>query len=452
MKNRILVIDDEKNMRWAVRNALVKEGFEIFEASNGQEGLDNLKDIDPDLVLLDIRMPVMDGIETLTEIKKDNKDIPVIILTAHGTMDMAIEALKLGALDFISKPFELEKLKVIIRNALSIGEMKEEITYLKEELKYGAGQKIIASSENMKAVLDVVYRVANTNATILILGESGTGKEVIANALHYNSDRKDNAFIKVNCGAIPENLIESELFGHEKGAFTGAVSRKIGKFERAHKGTIFLDEIGELSLPLQVKLLRVLQQKEFERVGGTDNINVDIRIIAATNKNLLEMVEKGQFREDLYYRLNVIPIELPPLRERTKDIPELMDYFAHKYSVDLGKKNVVIDDKAKKILCAYRWKGNIRELENLIERMVILSDSNLITESSIPAEIKSSPSSESNIVLPQGGVDLEVVEKELIKQALKRTENNQTKAAKLLGITRHTLLYRLEKYSLLKNE
>ncbi|QNO16062.1 sigma-54-dependent Fis family transcriptional regulator [Alkalicella caledoniensis] len=448
MKNRILVVDDERNMRWAIKNALVKEGFDVFEASNGKEGLEMLASIEPNLVLLDIRMPGMDGIETLTEIKKKDKDVPVIMITAHGTMEMAIDALKLGALDFVSKPFELEKLKIIIRNALDLRNMKEEISYLKEELRYNTGQRIIGSSKKMQDVLDMVNRVAKTNATVLILGESGTGKEVIANAVHYNSDRKDNPYIKVNCGAIPENLIESELFGYEKGAFTGAGSRKIGKFERANKGTIFLDEIGELSLPLQVKLLRVLQQKEFERVGGTENIKIDIRIITATNKNLLEMVEKGLFREDLYYRLNVIPIELPPLRERVEDIPQLIDYFTEKYSLELSKKDVKIDSSVIQILCDYTWKGNIRELENVIERMVILCDGNRITENIIPAEVKIPSTSENSIVLPAKGLKLEEVEKELIVQALTRTDNNQTKAARLLGITRHTLLYRMEKYSI----
>lgn len=448
MNNKILVIDDEKNMRWAVKNALTKEGFEIFEACNGQEGLEMLSKIEPNIVLLDVRMPVMDGITTLKEIKKNDAEIPVVILTAHGTMDMAIEALKLGALDFITKPFELEKLKVIIRNALDLKGMKEEISYLKEELKQNTGQKIIGSSKKMQDVLDIVNRVARTNATVLVLGESGTGKEVIANAVHFNSDRKDNPYIKVNCGAIPENLIESELFGYEKGAFTGANTRKIGKFERANKGTIFLDEIGELTLPLQVKLLRVLQQREFERVGGNESINVDIRIIAATNKDLLKMVEKGMFREDLYYRLNVIPIELPPLRERSEDIPQLIDYFINKYTSEVGKKDVKIDSSAKKILCEYSWKGNIRELENIIERMVILCEDNIITQSIIPSEVKNSSILDNNMVLPTTGINLEEVEKEFIIQALQRTDYNQTKAAKLLGITRHTLLYRMEKYSI----
>lgn len=448
MNKKILIIDDEKNMRWAVKNALVKDGYSVLEASNGQEGLDLIEKASPHLVLVDLRMPVLDGIGTLNEMKKKNIDIPTIVLTAHGTMELAIEAMKLGAIDFISKPFELEKLKIIIKNALNISQMKEEISFLKEELKSANGGAIIAESEKMQEVLQIVKTVANTNATVLILGESGTGKEVIANAIHYNSDRKDNAFVKVNCGAIPENLIESELFGHEKGSFTGAQARKIGKFERANNGTIFLDEIGELPLALQVKLLRVLQQKELERVGGAETIKVDIRILAATNKDLLKMVEEGTFREDLYYRLNVIPVALPPLRERVEDIPLLIDYFLQKYSQDLGKKNVSVEEKARQKLLSYEWKGNIRELENLMERMVILCSGDTITEENIPREIRGLPLKENTIFLPTEGVDLEELEKDLIKQALERTNNNQTRAAKLLGITRHTLLYRMDKYSI----
>ena len=446
MNNKILIIDDEKNMRWALGKALEKEGFEVLEAENGIEGLDKLQKNNPSLILLDLRMPKKDGMQTLKEIKEINTEIPVIILTAHGTMDLAIEAMKLGALDFLSKPFELEKVKIIIKNALNLWELKDQVSYLKEELRVNTGQRIIGSSKKMKDIMEMVDRVAKTNANILILGESGTGKEVIANAIHYSSDRNNNSYVKVNCGAIPENLIESELFGYEKGAFTGAVSRKLGKFERAHKGTIFLDEIGELTLPLQVKILRVLQQKEFERVGGSENIKVDVRIIAATNKDLMKMVETGQFREDLYYRLNVIPITLPPLRERVEDIPELVDYFLEKYSMELGKKTVKMSDSTKKKLCGYTWKGNIRELENVIERMVILSENNYITEQDIPLHLPKNQGSTNNIVLPPEGVNLEDVEKELIIQALKRTDNNQTHAAKLLGITRHTLLYRMEKY------
>lgn len=300
----------------------------------------------------------------------------------------------------------------------------------------------------MKKVLEIVERVAKTNATVLILGESGTGKEVIANTIHYNSDRRDKPYVKVNCGAIPENLIESELFGYEKGAFTGATSRKIGKFEKAQGGTIFLDEIGELGLSMQVNLLRVLQEREFERVGGNETVKVDIRVIAATHKDLFKMVQEGSFREDLYYRLNVIPIELPALRDRKEDIPLLIEHFLKHYGKEIGRKNLSISKEAMEKLIQYKWSGNIRELENMIERLVIFVDGDLIEERHLPSEVFMPTEMNNYFKLPETGVNLEEVEKSLITQALKISNGNQTHAAKLLGITRHTLIYRIEKYKL----
>jgi len=448
MPKRILIIDDEKNMRWAIKKALEKERYMIYEASNGQEGLVKLAEIHPDLILLDLRMPIMDGMEALKKIKEINKDIPVIMLTAHGTMESAVEAMKIGALDYISKPFDIEELKILIKKALDVGELKEQVSYLREELEKNTGKTIIGESPKMRDVLEVVERVANTNVTILILGESGTGKELFANAIHYNSNRRDKPYVKVNCGALPENLLESELFGYEKGAFTGAAGRKAGRFDRANGGTIFLDEVGELTLSMQVKLLRVLQEKEFERVGGIESIKVDVRIIAATNRDLKKMVDEGTFREDLYYRLNVIPLEIPPLRERRKDIPVLIQYFLKKFNKEMSKKEMNITQAAMNKLVEYEWRGNIRELENAIERLVILVDGDVIEERHLPKELFSSTIKNNVFDLPEDGINLEELEKGLICQALDISNGNQTHAAKLLGITRHTLIYRIEKYNL----
>lgn len=445
---KILIADDEKNMIWAINRALKKESYNIISASNGEKAVEKVKDEDPDLVLLDLRMPKMNGMEALKKIKNINKDLPVIMITAHGTIESAIEAMKIGALDYISKPFDIEELKIQIRKALDIGDMTRQIEFLTNELRNKTGKVIIGESKKMKDVLEIVNRVAGSNATVLITGESGTGKELIANAIHYNSGRENKPYIKVNCGALPENLLESELFGHEKGAFTGAINKKLGRFERADGGTIFLDEVGEISLAMQVKLLRVLQEKELERVGGTEIIKVDVRIVAATNRDLEKMIEEGTFREDLYYRLNVIPIELPSLRERKEDIPLLANYFLNKYCEEIGRQGMKITNEALESLKNYNWKGNIRELENIIERLVILSTNSLIDKKDLPKELVINYELSPEFTLPEEGIKLEDVEKDLIKQALEKCDYNQTQAAKLLGISRHTLLYRIEKYDI----
>ena len=452
MLKKILIADDQKNMIWALKKALENEEYKIFTASNGEEAINKVKAVEPDLVLLDIRMPQKDGMEALKEIKIFDPKVPVIMITAHGTMESAVEAMKIGALDYISKPFDVEELKIQIRKALEIRGMKDHIELLTEELKNKTGKVIVGNSIKMKQVFDLVDRVAKSNATVLITGESGTGKELIANAIHFNSDRKEKPYIKVNCGAIPETLVESELFGHEKGAFTGAVSSKPGRFERADGGTIFLDEVGELTAAVQVKLLRTLQEKEIERVGGTETVKIDVRVLAATNKDLKKMVEEGTFREDLYYRLNVIPIELPALRERRDDIPELIDYFITKFSKEMTKNKLEISKDALDILVSYDWKGNIRELENVIERLVILSEENSIDVENLPKEIQNQDSIIKQFELPEGGINLDEVERSLILQALKLSEYNQTRAAQLLGITRHTLIYRMDKYKIKDNE
>lgn len=454
MDFKILIVEDEKNMVWALTNALKQDGYHIESVLRGDQAMTAIEKIMPDLVILDIKLPGMDGISVLSAIRESFADLPVIMMTAHGTLDAAIQAIKLGATDYLSKPFDIEEMKITVRKALQFGKLSKELHFLKDELNKNLNDTIIGNSKAMRELLQVAEQVASSDATVLITGESGTGKEVIADYIYKCSARAEEPFIKVNCGALTETLLESELFGHEKGAFTGAVGRKPGRFERADGGTIFLDEIGEIPLATQVKLLRVLQQKEFERVGGTETLTADVRIIAATNRNLEEMVEEGTFREDLYYRLNVIPIEIPALRERKEDIPVLLEYFLEKFAVKMKREKLMIEDRAMECLVQYSWKGNIRELENLVERLVILSRERIIKAEDLPKEMKRLEQEKQNIgfVLPEDGIKLDEVEKSLIIQAMERAENNQTKAAKLLGISRHTLLYRLEKYDMRKQE
>ncbi|WP_422485004.1 sigma-54-dependent transcriptional regulator [Gudongella sp. DL1XJH-153] len=448
MIRKILIADDEPNMIWALKKALSKEEYEIISADNGEEAVEGLAE-EPDLIIMDLKMPKMNGLEALRKIKEINPKIPVIMITAHGTTDTAVEAMKIGALDYISKPFDIDELKVVIKKALEYKSLNDEINYLRERLDESSS-KIVFKSRSMEEVLKLVYKVAPTEANVLILGESGTGKELIADEIHRLSKKNKGPLIKLNCGAFAENLLESELFGYEKGAFTGAVSRKKGKFELAEGGTVFLDEIGEISEAMQVKLLRVLQEKEFERVGGETTIKGDFRIIAATNKDLKSMVDDNKFREDLYYRLNVVPIKISPLRERKDDIPLLIEYSIDKFSSQMGKNRFRISNEALDLMMKYDWPGNIRELQNIVERCVILASGQEITEDLLPNEIKSQNNLVgSSIVLPEEGISLEEVEKNLIMQALERTDQNQTNAAKLLGITRHTLIYRMEKYNII---
>jgi DNA-binding NtrC family response regulator len=445
---KVLIADDEPNMIWALKKALSKEEYEIISADNGEEAVEGLAE-EPDLIIMDLKMPKMNGLEALRKIKEINPKIPVIMITAHGTTDTAVEAMKIGALDYISKPFDIDELKVVIKKALEYKSLNDEINYLRERLDESSS-KIVFESRSMEEVLKLVYKVAPTEANVLILGESGTGKELIADEIHRLSKKNKGPLIKLNCGAFAENLLESELFGYEKGAFTGAVSRKKGKFELAEGGTVFLDEIGEISEAMQVKLLRVLQEKEFERVGGETTIKGDFRIIAATNKDLKSMVDNNKFREDLYYRLNVVPIKISPLRERKDDIPLLIEYSIDKFSSQMGKNRFRISNEALDLMMKYDWPGNIRELQNIVERCVILASGQEITEDLLPNEIKSQNNLVgSSIVLPEEGISLEEVEKNLIMQALERTDQNQTNAAKLLGITRHTLIYRMEKYNII---
>lgn len=447
---KILIADDEKNMRWILEKNLKDEGFLIIAAKDGEEAFNMFLDSDPDMIILDYKMPVLDGMEALKRINKVNSKIPVIMITAHGSTEAAIEAMKHGAIDYIQKPFDIEELKVKIKKSLNVDQLNKEIEFLRDEMALVFDKKIIGNSKKMMDVFATLEKIGPTNATVLITGESGTGKELIANAVHSQSTRKNKAYIRVNCGAIPENLLESELFGYEKGAFTGAQNRKLGRFDRAQEGTLFLDEIGELSLALQVKLLRVLQEKEFERVGGTEVIKTDVRIVAATNKDLDKMVEEGSFREDLLYRLKVIPIEIPPLRERKEDIPLLIEFFIDKYSKELNKENIYVEEGILDILFEYEYPGNIRELQNIIERMVLLASDGHIKMELMPKEvIKGAFSSKKDIyILPSNGISLEEIEKSFVRQALEMSKGNQTHAAKLLGISRHALIYRIEKFNL----
>lgn len=444
----ILVVDDEKNMRWALKSALKKDDFTVLEAADGEEGLTVFLEAYPDLVLLDLKMPKMNGMEVMERMLERRPEVPIIMMTAHGSLETAVEAMRLGALDYITKPFDLTALQLQIRRALKMGDMASQIADYRERLSSPGLEGMIGESASMQAVFEMIERVAGTSAVVLITGESGTGKEVVADAIYAKSDRADQPLIKVNCGAIPETLIESELFGHEKGAFTGAHTRKPGKFERADGGTIFLDEIGELPADVQVKLLRVLQNKEFERVGGVETLTCDIRILAATNKDLKQMVAEKKFREDLFYRLNVVPIHLPPLRARRSDIPLLGGYFIDRICREMNRPLPSVPKSVWSILMAYDWPGNIRELQNVIERMLILSSGDTIHEQDIPMELRAHGQTQHVFTLPPEGIQLEDVEKSFIEQALQLAEGNQTKAAKLLGITRHTLLYRLDKYSI----
>lgn len=447
---KILIADDEKNMRWILGKNLRDEDFSVSEASDGEEAFHLFLDEEPDLVILDYRMPKLDGMEVLKRIKTINPKLPVIMITAHGSTDAAVEAMKLGAADYVSKPFDINDLKLSIFKALNIDKLNKEIDYLKETAKQIFNGKIIGNSKKMQEVFELVNKVADTNASVLIIGESGTGKEGIAASIHNKSSRNNKPFITVNCGAIPETLIESELFGYEKGAFTGANARKAGRFDRAQGGTLFLDEIGELSLPLQVKILRVLQEKEFERVGGSEVIKSDVRIIAATNRDIDKMAEKGEFREDLLYRLKVIPVYLPPLRERKEDIPPLVEYFMDKYSKEVNKGKLTMEKDTLDLLKNYDFPGNIRELENLIERLVILSSDPVIGPSLLPKEILKEAFSgkKEDFILPEEGINLEKVEESFVRQALMMAKGNQTHAAKLLGLSRHALIYRMEKFNL----
>ncbi len=447
-KGKILVVDDEAKMRRVLQMILQKEGYEITTAKDGREALQKVERENFDLVLTDMKMPGLSGIDLLKKIRESDEEIPVIMITAYGTVETAVKAMKEGAHDYLLKPFEKDEMKIIVANALKMKTLVRENRYLRGELekKYKL-DNIIGKSPQMQEVYKILRQVANTKTTVLIQGETGTGKTLVARALHFNSSRKEKPFIHVNCAAFPETLLESELFGHVKGAFTDAVANKPGKFELANGGTIFLDEIIELSPMLQVKLLRILQEREFERVGGIKTIKINVRVIAATNRNIKRALKEGLLREDLYYRLNVISIKIPPLREYKEDIPLLVEYFLQKFNGESGKNIKGVSPQAMKMLMNYDWPGNIREVENIIERAVILSSEDVILPQSLPLHLEEEPD-EMEIHIPPEGIALGKVEKNLIAEALKITRGNQNKAAKLLGITRNTLRYRVKKFGI----
>jgi DNA-binding NtrC family response regulator len=437
-RKSILVVDDEKSQREILEMILSGEGYDVTTASSGEAALKFVADRRFDLVLTDFKMTGMSGLDLLKELVDFDKSIIVLLLTAHGTVDSAVDALRLGAFDYLQKPYDRDKLLETISRALN------KLSNLDAE--------IISDSPEMDKVKKLILKVAKSNATVLIRGESGTGKELIARAIHTNSLRSSETFQAVNCAAINENLLESELFGHEKGSFTGAVGEKKGLFEIADRGTLFLDEIGELDISLQAKILRALQEKQIRRVGGTRELNVDVRVVAATNRDLLKMSQDGRFREDLYYRLNVLSIELPSLRTRRSDIPVLIDYFLAKHTRNTDRK-VSLNNESKWLLLDYSYPGNVRQLESALERAVLLCENNTITVEDLPPEMvqSSNPVLTANLFeLPPNGVNFEDVERSLILQAMERTDNNITKSAKLLGLTFRTLQYRLEKFGVKK--
>jgi two-component system response regulator AtoC len=432
---------------------LKKEGYEVDTASDGEEGLQKVMVNSYDHVLCDIRMPRMDGLDFLKESQKLALDASVIMMSAYGTVDTAIDAMKAGAYDYISKPFKPDEIVLTLKKAEERERLRKENDRLRREVKREYSfEKIISKNDRMQKIFEVIKKVASYKSTILIMGESGTGKELVARALHYSSDRAQRPFIPVNCGAIPENLLESELFGHAKGAFTDAIRTKKGLFEEADEGTLFLDEIGELPLQLQVKLLRVLQEGEIRRVGEAKAIKIDVRIVAATARDLIKEVNEGRFREDLFYRLNVFPVQIPPLRERKEDIPLLVSHFINKYNGVIGKKVAGIQPRALETLMNYRWFGNVRELENTIERTIVLADGPEIEKENLPSEIQefqekvaSPPVPEEEYSIKKASKSMEI---NLIQKALTKTKGNHTHAAKILEISHRALLYKIKEYGL----
>ncbi|MDX9709209.1 MAG: sigma-54 dependent transcriptional regulator [Trichloromonas sp.] len=449
---RILIVDDEESMREFLSIMLHSDGYQVDAVGDGQQAAERLRSCAYDLIISDIKMPRMTGFELLAHVRQRFPDTAMIMITAFSTTEEAVEAMKNGAYDYIIKPFKNDEIRLVVQNALERRSLRRENQELKKELgKRYSFCSLIGKSKGMQEVYNLIEKVAASKANVMIFGESGTGKELVARAIHYNSDRRDKPIVPINCGAIPENLLESELFGHEKGSFTGAVQQKAGLFEVANGGTLFLDEIGELPAMMQVKLLRVLQEREFRRVGGTKDIKVDVRVVTATNKDLAEAVAKGTFREDLYYRLNVICVTLPPLRERRGDIPLLIEHFFEKLS---GRKEMKIEEKALRRLLDYHWPGNIRELENVIERCVVLGPAEELTVDCLPAHLRyDSPVVTGALTqIPDGGLDLDAylggIEKDILLRTLEKTGGVRKKAAELLGITFRSIRYRLAKYGI----
>jgi DNA-binding NtrC family response regulator len=447
MKAKLLIVDDEKNIREGLEKALTIDGYEVELASDGKEALGMIEEGDVDLVITDLKMPHLSGEELMREALDSYPYLPIIILTGHGTIENAVEAMRNGAYDFLTKPLNIDKLSLIVNRALENSSLKRQNRELLNQLKKKYSfENIIGKSTPMKKVFETIELVAPSRANVLIYGDSGTGKEMIADAIHHNSPRREKPYVKVHCAALPETLLESELFGHEKGAFTGAITRKRGRFELANMGTIFLDEIGEISPQTQVKLLRVVQQREFERVGGEIPIKVDVRIISATNKHLKKEIEKGNFREDLYYRLDVVSIVVPPLRERKDDIPLMVHKFIEEFSNENNKEVEGITNGALQALMAYRWPGNVRELRNVIESIVVLTKTTVISEQDIPGYILSKDE-QSSLKLP-AGISMAEAEKRLIMFTLENSGGNKTRASEILNIGRKTLHRKLAEYGI----
>jgi len=446
MPKTILVADDEKGIRESLKRLLAYENYKVLLAEDGPQTLKMIENEIVDLVLLDIKMPRMDGLEVLARIHESYPQLPVVIISGHGTIQTAVESTKLGAFDFIEKPIDADRILLVIRNGLAQASLLRENVSLREKVQRKT--RIIGEHPSMKAVMETLRKVAPTNTRVLIMGENGTGKELVARAIHEMSIRAKEAFIEVNCAAIPEELIESELFGHEKGAFTGATSRRIGKFELANGGTIFLDEVGDMSQSAQAKVLRVLQESQFERVGGTETKRVDVRVLAASNKDLLKESQEGRFRQDLFYRLNVVPIQVPPLRKRLSDIPILCEYFLEQTAEELGQRPKKITKKALDVLMDYSWPGNIRELKNLIERLVILTHDQVIDVSDLPPLGPVKNIEEQYFDKETYNAFKEAVEKDFFIQKLKENNYNVSKTARKLDMQRSNLYKKLEKYGI----
>jgi DNA-binding NtrC family response regulator len=453
----ILVVDDDTSVRRVVQMQLSEAGYAVALAGSGGEALRMLLEHRPTLLITDLRMPDLDGLELLRRIADDQIQTTVIIITAFGTIETAVQAMRLGAYDYVTKPIDYEALLLAVHRAMERQNLIDEVRNLRSALdrRYGF-ESIIGHSKSLLTVLEKASRVAQHDTTVLINGETGTGKELLARAIHHNSRRRNQPFVTINCGAIPKELIEAELFGFTRGAFTGASANKLGKVELADGGTLFLDEIGELPLEAQVKLLRLIQHGEIERVGATAIKVINVRIIAATHRNLLAMVEDGTFREDLYYRLAVVPLYLPPLRERREDISEIAEFLFHRAKERHGMQNVRIAPSLAPRFTAYRWPGNVRELENVIERMLVLSNGETITENDLPEELRQTSGAVNQpsllLELPEEGISLEAIERELLLRALERFKGNQTQAARYLDISRRTFIYRMEKHGLRQDD
>ena len=451
---KVLVVDDEAATRRLMEQTLRKQGYEVVLASNGDDGLKMVLEEIPDVTILDIQLPGMNGIELLQKIRELNSETVVIMASAMDDLKVAVKAMRLGAYDYINKPFHVDDLILTVNKAMETSRLRREVASLKEERSRDSGiEKIIGVSTHIQSILSMVKKISESEAsTILIQGESGTGKELIAKALHYESSRRDKPFMAINCSAVPENLLESELMGHEKGAFTDAKSMRKGIFEMGDGGTVFLDEIGDMPLQMQTKLLRILEERSFRRVGGTKDINVDVRVISATNKDLSKGAEDGSFRKDLYYRLQVIPINIKPLRERRDDIIPLIKHFINYFNKKFRKDVKSISPETEKLILEYSWPGNVRELKNVIERVMLLGDGDVLTTEHLPVEMTNKGSEGKGAFifkLPPEGIAIEEVEKDLLKQALELTSYNQTKAASKLGIGVDALRYRMKKFGFL---